>query len=219
MTPAEKHAPQAVIFDLDGTVLDTLPSVYRCFGEALEPYLGKRPSNKEIRDRFGPADHHIVAQWAGPEHAEEAVERLYRAYESALDTMGVFPGMIPLLQALREAGRRVGLVTGRGRPSTDWLLQKKGLALLFDASVGGDEVTRPKPAPEGLHRVLAMLGVPAGRAVYVGDSILDFHAASEAGVPFIGVTWGTEETGALEKAGARLVHAVDDLRGVLLARD
>ena len=219
MTPRNKQPYEAVVFDLDGTLLDTLPSVYQCFGDAVKPFLGKRPSNKEIQDRFGPADHRIVADWVGPEHAQEAVEILYKAYDSALDTMLVFPGIQALLEALQERGIPLGLFTGRGRASTDWLLKERVLGGFFQATVSGDEVSSPKPSPEGLLQVLDQLGVSPGNAVYVGDSILDFRAAAQAPTDFIGVTWGTQVTRALEDAGARLVHDLPALGGVLLARD
>jgi HAD superfamily hydrolase (TIGR01509 family) len=205
-----------VVFDLDGTVTDTLAATYRCFAQAMAPVLGRAPDEAEIRARFGPADQRIIADWAGPAEAERAVARLYACYERELAGAGPFPGMRELLRDLRAAGRRLGLFTGRGRPSTERILALTRLQGAFDASVTGEEAGRPKPAPDGVLRLCERTGFRAEHAVVVGDSALDLRAARAAGAEAVGALWGTREREVLEASGEPLAGSVAELRALLL---
>jgi len=180
-----------VIFDLDGTVVDTMDATFRSFQDALGPALGYVPDRAEILARMGPADQEIIADWVGPEHAAEAVARLYASYERRFRGLGPFPGMVELIRRLREAGRRTALFTGRGRPSTDRILQTMGLAGLFEVTVTGEEVPESKPAPHGILRILEVTGSRPEDAVYIGDSPLDVRAGRGAGIAVVTVLWGT----------------------------
>jgi len=211
--------PNLVIFDLDGTLTDTLPPTYRAFGHALAPFLGRVPTPAEIQTRFGPADHEIVADWAGPEHAEEAVARLYTAYETELATAVPFPGIPELLSELRDRGRQVALFTGRGRASTDRLLHTLAIGRYFDTTLAGEEVPASKPAPDGILLTLERLGVAPGAACYVGDTLHDVTAARGAGVAPISVLWGSPEPEVLRAAPTRVVETTEDLRRALLGDD
>lgn len=205
-----------VIFDLDGTLLDTLGPTLRCFQEAVAPALGRTPTPAEVLERFGPADQEIVADWVGEAEAERAVDRLYDCYRRLMEATGPFPGAVDLVHAVRGAGRRVALFTGRGRPSTDMLLARMGLDALFEATVTGEEAARPKPAPDGLLRVLEMLGERAESAVYVGDTLKDAAAARDAGMAAIGALWGSPEAEALAAAGIVCAGTIEELRGMLV---
>jgi AHBA synthesis associated protein len=205
-----------VIFDLDGTILDTLGPTLRCFQEAVAPALGRTPSPAEVMDRFGPADQDIVAAWVGEAEAQAAVARLYDCYSRLMEATGPFPGAVDLVHAVQGTGRRVALFTGRGRPSTDMLLARMGLDGLFEATVTGEEVPHPKPAPDGLLRVLEMLGESAEAAVYVGDTLKDVAAARDAGVAAIGALWGSPEADALATAGIPVAGTIEALRGMLV---
>ncbi len=210
-------AQPLVIFDLDGTVVDTMPATFSAFQDALEPALGRRPTREEILGRMGPADQHIIADWVGEEHAEDAVDRLYAAYERRFAGLGPFPGMRELIADLRTAGRRTALFTGRGRRSTDAILDGMGIRELFEDTVTGDEVAASKPSPDGLVKVLAQAGLTPADAVYVGDSPLDAQAAEGAGVEVVGALWGThapEEFDAFPKIYT--VASVAALRRLLL---
>jgi HAD superfamily hydrolase (TIGR01509 family) len=212
--------PSLVVFDLDGTLVDSLDATVRCFQEAVAPALGRTPSAQEVYDRFGPADHEIVSAWVGERHAAAAVERLYRGYDGAWRHTRPFPGVAALLAELRAAGRKLALFTGRGRPSTDALLAATGLAGVFLVTVTGEEAPRPKPAPDGLLAILDRLRVPAADAVYVGDSMKDVDAARGARMRPVGALWGSPEAAALRaEPGLWTAERVDDLRALLGLQD
>jgi len=206
-----------VVFDLDGTLVDSLPVTVECFRQTVAPYLGRTPSRDEVVARFGPPDHQLVADWVGPAAAKEAVARLYAEYERILRDLQPIPGVLDLLEELHAVGRRIGLFTGRGRPSTRIVLEAAGLEPWIEFSVTGDEVPRSKPAPDGLLAVAAAAGLPPADLVYVGDSPLDVAAAAAAGAGFLGAAWanGIEP---ITHPGTTVALSLGDLWEFLLGR-
>ena len=216
MAPYDFSQIRLIIFDLDGTLVDTLEPTFRCFQEAVAPALGRVPSEEEILERFGPSDHQIVSEWVGAKNAQAAVERLYTCYETAFAATGPFPGMVDLVQDLRRAGKLTAIFTGRGRTSTDAILRGMQLTHLFDAVVTSDDISRPKPAPDGLLMVLKLLKINGGKAVYVGDTVKDIEAARAAGVRSIAALWGSPEREVLEAGNDRSIASPAELRAMLL---
>jgi phosphoglycolate phosphatase len=108
-----------------------------------------------------------------------------------VDLTTFYAGVPEMLQALRLGGLRLGIVTTKYRRRINTLLKREGLESLVDVIVGGDEVDRPKPHPEGLIKALELLGTGAAEAVYVGDSVVDGETARAAGTRFVGVLTGT----------------------------
>jgi HAD superfamily hydrolase (TIGR01509 family) len=204
-----------VIFDLDGTLVDTLEPTFRSFQEAVAPALGRVPSQEEVLARFGPADHQIVSDWVGPENASAAVKRLYACYETAFQDSGPFPGMVELIRDLRRRGKRTAICTGRGRASTEAIVRSMQLEDLFDAIVCGDDIAKPKPAPDGLLRILELLHTNAEDAIYVGDTVKDVEAAQAAGVPVIAAAWGSPEKQLLLTASKLRADTPDALKKLL----
>ena len=207
--------PRVVLFDLDGTLIDSLPMTFTAFQDALEPFVGRRPPVAEILERFGPADQEIVADWVGAEHAADAVRLLYASYDRQLAGVKPFPGIPEILDALEGEGRRLGLVTGRGRPSTEVILAALGWTDRFAVTLTGDEIPNPKPAPDGLRVALERLGAAPADAVYVGDTDKDTRAARAAGIVAAAAAWGTPDDAALRAAGGEPCYTVADLRRFL----
>lgn len=205
-----------IVFDLDGTVADTLGPTFRCFQEAVKPVLGREPTREEVLARFGPADHRIIADWVGEDEAPDAIARLYDCYRKSYTDIRPFPGMVEFIKALRDRGRKIALFTGRGRPSTDVVLRNMGLSSLFDFTVTGEEVAAPKPAPDGLQHVMETLNTQAEDTVFVGDTVSDLMAARTAGVHFVAALWDSPERDRLAREAPVTAADIDDLRGLLL---
>ena len=218
MQPRDLSRARLIIFDLDGTLVDTLEPTFRCFQEAVASALGRVPSREEILERFGPADHRIVSEWVGPKDAPAAVKRLYACYETAFTESGPFPGMVDLVSDLRRTGKLTAIFTGRGRLSTDAILRGMELQDLFHAVVTSDDIDRPKPAPDGLIKILEILKVEPTEAVYVGDTIKDIEAARAGGISSIAALWGSPERAALQKIEDSVVCATPDDVTTLLSR-
>lgn len=212
------RAPLAAVFDLDGTLIDSLPVTFDAFRDATAPFLGRRLSDAEIYAHFGPADHLIVADLVGPAHAEAAIAELMAVYSRRMAEMPLFPGIAEALDALRAAGLRLALCTGRGGPSTRLILAALGLAPLFETVVAGEEVAHPKPAPDGIRETARRLGVPPERTIYVGDSIKDVEAGLAAGAFTISALWAaTEGEAPLEARPSAVARRPDELPGLVAA--
>ena len=179
---------KALLFDLDGTLTDTLPLVIAALNAALAPVWGGPRRPEEVRRLFGPPEGRLIAQEAPDD--PEALERFYRSYRLLHRTDArIFPGVRPMLSTLVERGWPLALVTNKGRRSTLITLEEFGLRRFFRAIVDGDAVEHPKPAPDGISRALAELGAAAKDAAYVGDMPSDLGAARAAGVAGWHAAW------------------------------
>lgn len=207
---------RAVIFDLDGTLVDSVELIIASFEYATQKVLGKslpreimianvgKPLREqmEIIDRDRAED--LVAAYREFNHREH--DRMLRLYS----------GVTSLLERLQRAGIRVGLVTSKSRPVTEMAFETTGIEAFLDAVVCAHEAARDKPHPDPILYCLELLGVSPGEACYIGDSPYDIQAAKAAGVRSVGVTWGVFSTEVLRSQNPdRLVRSVEDLGRVL----
>jgi pyrophosphatase PpaX len=179
-----------VLFDLDGTVVDSGAIILASMRHATREVLGREYADEELLRAVGGSG--LEAQMAAfaPEHVDELV-RVYRAHNVPLhDELEACAGMLDVLERLREGGRRLGIVTAKGRSTIELAFARVPLAHLFEAVVGGDETERHKPHPEPLLLAAQRLGVDPADTAYVGDSPFDIRAAKAAGMHAVGVTWG-----------------------------
>lgn len=200
MVEAEAPGPtppavEAVIFDLDGTLIDTWHLYLEAFRRALEPLADTMPTPEEVEEVGAAAERHLFRGLLGEERGEAAFRRFREEYEQLHDRLfdGVYPGVPDCLDALRRRGRRLGIVTGKSRPG--WEVTRRRVELgPFHAVITEDEVEAPKPSPEGLERALEELAIPSDRALYVGDALRDLEAARAAGLRFAAALWGKGES-------------------------
>ncbi len=204
---------RAVIFDLDGTVVDSLRYTFAAFRFALAPF-GAPPGDAEIFAAFGPPERTILSRLLPAEALDVAYGRLQEYYSTHLHELRMHPAMRPLLHDCRTQGLPCGLFTGRGADSTRLLLERLDLAWAFDASLSGDEALRPKPAPDGVQQLLRSMRCEAGETLVVGDSPLDCAAARAAGASACFATWHAWE-GMRLPAGVPICGHPDDLRPLL----
>jgi phosphoglycolate phosphatase len=187
--------PQFIIFDLDGTLIDSSAWLLRAVNQVVAPYVA-RPWTLED----------LLATAGGPEHAvfsrvvpAEVVPAVLTRYQEALREPGslrIQPGIADLLSALDSRGVSYGLFSGAGRTLGELRLSLVGWDTKFPVRVWGNE-TAPKPAPDGLHRCLERAGVGREQVTFVGDTEKDSLCAQAAGMRFIGVAWG-DRRGAIE---------------------
>ncbi|MEA2583481.1 MAG: hypothetical protein QOF33_1566 [Thermomicrobiales bacterium] len=186
---------QTAIFDLDGTIADTLPLIYEAFNAALAPTAGRRLSEPEIRALFGPPDNWAIRDYVGEAESEAAFARYVGVYQQDHARLaGLHPGMDDLIRACKTEGMNLGVVTGKSRQTALLTLELVGVLDLFGAIYAGDDVTRQKPDPEAVVAILRDLNHPAGApGVIVGDSAADTLAGRAAGLATIAVTWGSPD--------------------------
>jgi phosphoglycolate phosphatase len=195
-----RYPAEAVLFDLDGTLLDTIADlaegVNRMLAEIGRPL---RPL-EEIHSFVGKGIPNLVRRCLTENtHASEAeieaalpVFRRHYAEVNGRHTR-IYPGIPETLAALRAQGRRLAVVTNKAEAFTLPLLERMGMAAHFDAVVSGDTLPVKKPDPAVLFHACALLGVQTSRTVMIGDSANDALAARAAGMPVLLVTYGYSE--------------------------
>lgn len=183
------------IFDLDGTIADTLPLIYDAFDAALRPIVGRRLDDAEVRALFGPPDNDIIRSMVPPEAFDMAFARYVEVYERDHDTLvQAFDGLPDIVAEAAKEGMRLGVVTGKSRQTALYSLARLGLRDAFSVVYAGDDVARQKPDPEAVIAILNDLGHGANdTGAFVGDSAADVLAGHAAGLTTIGVTWGNPD--------------------------
>ena len=179
-----------VLFDLDGTVVDSGAIILASMRHATREVLGAEFRDEELMQAVGGPG--LEAQMAvfAPDRVDELV-RVYRAHNEPLhDELEACRGMEDVLERLRDGGRRLGVVTAKRRATVELAFASVPLGHLFETVVGGDETARHKPDPAPLLLALERLGVEPADAAYVGDSPFDIRAARAAGMHAVAVTWG-----------------------------
>ena len=209
---------RAMMFDLDGTLGDTLELIYRAFNDALAPYIGRELSPAEIRGTFGPPDTVIIPGLVDPGSGPAAHRAFVASYEQHHDELvPPIEGMADLVSECRLGGARIAVITGKSRETAIVTLNRLGLMPFVETLFGGDDVARTKPDPMALLLALEAFGIPADDAVMVGDSAADVLAGQAIGCTTIGVLWGSPDHHELDAAGPDYVAAtVGELRSLLL---
>jgi phosphoglycolate phosphatase len=206
----------ALIFDLDGTLIDSAPDIHAAAnkvfgGKGLAPF-----PYETVRDCIGNGVGVLVSRLLvsrdlpgdGDLH-REMVESFINIYEEAVDLTSLYPGVPEALQTLVEAGHSLGICTNKPARPALAVLRHFGLDRHFRVVIGGDSLPLRKPDPAPLRA--AMAGLAAERAVFVGDSEVDADTARAAGVPLALFTEGYRKT-PVEQLGAKLVF--DDFRAL-----
>lgn len=178
-----------IIFDLDGTIADTLPLCIAAFKKSVEPLLGKEISEQEIIATFGPSEEGTIRRLI-PTQEEIGVQAYLKHYEDMHHICPEpFDGVANLLEYLKAKGVQLAMVTGKGIHSTRLSLQQFGLAQYFELL----ETGKPEGPDKinGIRRVLAKLNVSATDCLYVGDAPSDIKYCKEIGVPIAAVTWAS----------------------------
>jgi len=213
----------AVLFDLDGTVVETAPDLCAALNHCLR--LAARPevSVAEVRHMVGDGARALLRRGlaaSGAPAPEAEVERwfaeLLRRYaEHVADASQPFEGAVEVLDALAEAGAARGLCTNKPILHTRRLLEALDLTRRFETVLGGDSLPVRKPNPRHLLAALEALGVDPGRAAMVGDSANDVAAARAAGLPVVLVSFGYTVTPAAELGADALIDRLVDLPAAL----
>lgn len=208
---------RCVVFDLDGTLTRTNPLIFASFNHVARRRLGVTLAPEEIMGLFGPPEEGGLARLLGVEDVRDAMDELCGFYEAEHGRLAsLHEGILPLLEDLRSRGIRCAVFTGKGNRTTSITLRAFGLEPFFEMVVTGSDVSRHKPHPEGIHRVLDRCGVAPGDALMVGDSLSDLRAARGAGVRCAAVTWDSTQEEALRAAGPDyLFRTVAGLRAFL----
>ncbi len=204
---------QAVLFDFDYTLGDATDAIVAGFQYAMKTLGHPVPGREEVRRTVGYRLQDAYTLMTGDEDPERKLRfrDLFRevALPMELEDTPLYPGAKELLQALHAAGVNIAIVSTKRTDVLNKVFVDHGVDGLLELVVGGDQVTLPKPDPQGINDAIAALGVAKEDVLYCGDTVLDAGAAQRAGVDFAAVLNGTTTADAF--ASFPFVHIAPDL--------
>lgn len=208
-----------VLFDLDGTLADTVELILMSFRHTMEAHLGEAPPEDRFLASIGQPLPVQLGDFARDEAERLSMLETYVAFQSGIhdEMVRPFPGAIEVLDSLRAGGVPVGIVTSKGHRIGRRTLEVCGLADRIDYVIFGDQVTRGKPDPEPVLRAMGDLGIDAspGSVVFVGDSPHDLRAGRLAGTRTAAVGWGPLDRRVLEaEAPDYFLDRMEDILGL-----
>lgn len=213
-----KPSIEAVLFDLDGTLLDSFEQHWRALTSALEDFDFEPPSVARIRQLMGlPGLDTVLAVGVPPEQAH-AVWLRWVEWEGYLaDLVHPFPGVVPLLGRLRAAGYCLGIVTSRCQISLDTTPAALNLLPHVELLVTRDDTAEGKPHPAPLLHAFERLGLSPLQGVYVGDASFDIEAGQRAGCLTVLTTWDSADRDRpVEPEPDFVAASLDELAALLL---
>ncbi|WP_434311742.1 HAD family hydrolase [Hominifimenecus sp. rT4P-3] len=212
---------RAVIFDLDGTLLNSLGDLTSAANAAMRSHGFPEHSLENVRRFVGNGVpmliHRAVPEGTSPEEEARCLSE-FRSYysEHMVDQTVPYPGILALLEELKERGFLLAVVSNK----FELLVQKLCRHLLFgclDAAVGDREGFQKKPAPDNLLRCMDLLQVKPEEVIYVGDSPTDIETAENTGVDFIGVLWGFRDEWEMREATtAPMAKTAEELKSLIV---
>lgn len=207
---------KTVIFDLDGTLLDTLEDLWRSVNTALEAFACPGRTREQVRQAVGNGVRNLMrlSMPAGEENPyfEQCFHAFQEHYARHLnDHTGPYPGIMELLAKLREEGYTCAIVSNKSDSAVKEL-NRRIFGAYIPIAIGESENIRKKPAPDTVYAAMRELGADREDCIYVGDSEVDLLTAENSGIPCITVSWGFRDRDVLEKLGAAcIVDSAEEL--------
>ncbi len=214
--------PRLVVFDCDGTLVDSQHAIVACMGAAFAREGHAAPDASAVRRVIGLTLAECVAR-LGPALDAACQARIVDGYRAQLVTLRqggdheepLFPGARAALDTIAATGAQLGIATGKGRRGLLAVLERHGLAQRFVTMQTGD-IAPGKPHPAMLERAMDEAGCTPAETVMIGDTVFDMQMARSAGTLAVGVAWGYHDPAELREAGAhRLVETFSDLARTL----
>jgi len=200
---------QATIFELDGTLVDTLEDITRCVNRSLKRMGEPLRSQDEVRTMVGDGVKTLCQRAltkALPERISEMVMHVRHYYsENPIETAAPYEGIIDLLEKLHSMGIRMSVLSNKPHNLTQSIICRMFNKKLFDQVLGQREGFPMKPDPRGALWIAKELNLSTSDLLYIGDSEIDMQTGLAAGVQTIGVTWGFRSADELRSAKASYV--------------
>lgn len=181
-----------LLFDLDGTLIDSIDLILRSYRHTMRVHRGEEPPDDIWMEGLGTPLSVQFRRWTDDEVEIRAMVETYRTYNLAHhdELVRAYDGVVEQVLRLDAGGKTLGLVTSKMRGGALKGLRLVGIEAAFDVVVGSDEVTHPKPHPEPVLLALERLGRAPAEAVFIGDSRHDIECGRAAGVKTAAVLWG-----------------------------
>jgi pyrophosphatase PpaX len=214
------HSPllKAVLFDLDGTLIDSISNIIACWQHTMRQCLDQEVTREDILPNVGRTLMDAFEEIA-PGRSDELLA-VYRAHQQIIhdETVLPVPGTEDTIQAIKRAGLLLGVVTSKGIPAAVRGLDLFDLQPHLDLLVTHEDTSLHKPNPDPLIFACERLGIAPAEAIYVGDALWDIQAGKAAGVRTAAVTWGAGSVEELSAAGPDFIfHSMKDVLTLLPA--
>jgi pyrophosphatase PpaX len=183
----------AVLFDVDGTLVDSLDMIVLGLGDTYERFSGVRPTATDLLRTIGkplPTQFGLLGHAWSQDELEELTAYAIQRFRFHEDRERMFGPAVQALRLASDRGLRTALVTSKTTPELDEFMTRFPGAPWVDVTVCASDVERPKPDPQSATRACELLGVQPHRALMIGDSVYDVRCARQAGVACIAVTYG-----------------------------
>lgn len=181
---------QALIFDIDGTLADSVPLIIAAFRKAVEPLVNRTLTDEEIIAAFGPDEEGSVKAFAPAAYKKGTADFMKYYKEMHGMCMQPFNGMVELLQMLKNKGVRLAVATGKAQQTSDLTLELLKLKPFFEKIENGSPEGSRKI--EAIHEILEFFSLPAESVFYVGDSPNDTKESKQAGIKSIAASWSSK---------------------------
>ena len=193
---------QTVLFDLDGTLLDSVDLIVDSYHHTLAAHSLPPMTREEILAGLGTTLYAVFGRMTDDKATVASWVATYREYNLAHHDARAraYPGAVEMVHRIKANGQRLGLVTSKNQGGAQRGLALMGLAGVMEVIIGADDVEKPKPDPEPVLLALERMGEPSGTTLFVGDSHHDVFSGRAAGVLTAGVTWGPFDRAHLEFA-------------------
>ncbi len=213
---------KAVLFDNDGTLVDSRDLILASFHHAGPAVLGRQLSDEEYLQKVGQPLNVQVKDFTDDPELQQRFCDVYRAHNKTVHDQMIktFPGTAQALAKLADAGLALGVVTSKRHDTAVRGLEVTGLWQYCRCLVGWDDIERPKPDPQPVEVGCEMLHVAPAECMYVGDAPFDVQAGNAAGCATAAITWGMfDEARLAEESPTLIARSWDDLvRGILELR-
>ena len=208
---------KAVIFDMDGTILNTLEDLKNATNYSLRQFGMPERSLEEVRMFVGNGIKKLVERAVPSGTSEEKIAQVFDVFLEyyeihSADNTSPYPGILELVEKLKKSGIKTAVSTNKADvPAQE--LGREYFNGIFDLIVGQQDGLKVKPAPDSVNKILSILDIQKKDAIYIGDSDVDVQTAKNSGLDFIGVSWGFRGREFLEKNGAK--NIVDNANEIL----
>ena len=217
--------PLAILFDLDGTLVDTAPDLTAALNHTMASLNLPLVPEADVRHMVGFGARRLIEQGieaAGITFDDGEIEAALAIFldwyrDHLADSSTPFPGVVAMLDHFKHQGANMAVCTNKPQLMSDKLLEELGLHPYFSAVVGADAVTNRKPHADHIDATLAAMKASASRAIMVGDSMTDVNAARNAGIPVVAVSFGYTAVPPSELGADRLIDHMDDLPAAIEA--
>lgn len=212
-----------LIFDLDGTLVDSLPGIAASLNHSLASAGFPVHLENRVRDFIGDGSFELARRALPAGETDATIRRIEQGFKSHYatnwpDGTRPYAGISDLLGSLRDSGSRIAVLSNKPHDFTVEIVRRFFPDVAFDEILGQREATPRKPDPTAALNIADLWNTPASQCVFIGDSTVDLETATRAGMLFVGVGWGYHDSSVLKAAGAgKLAESPADLARFLEA--